>query len=354
MRVLVIGSGVIGLSTAILLLQQNKTYSVTIVTDKSRNATTSFISGASWTPEVNVGPLEKTIIWAHKTYEYFKKLCIFSPTDVHGVSICSGYRFGYEPVAYDSDPLLPKDFEIYNFNKVCKIELIRLENDNDNVLKNTKYNYAWKYEAPCIDMGRYLEFLENEFFRLGGNGIILRKLNSLEEVIRTNEFDIIVNCSGLGAKTLVNDNDMVPIRGQTLIVKFDRNNEGLHKKNYFFKAKDTNESVTYIYPRGNGVYVLGGTFEMDKEDQTIDEKIANDIIRRCDEMVPQLRIHDQTQCLGHFVGLRPYRRRGVRLELEQINDVIIVHNYGHCGSGVTLSYGSALEVIQLLQNKSIV
>jgi hypothetical protein len=44
------------------------------------------------------------------------------------------------------------------------------------------------------------------------------------------------------------------------------------------------------------------------------------------------------------VGLRPFRRGGVRLEAEA--GTRIVHNYGHGGSGVTLSWGCALEVAE--------
>ena len=57
-----------------------------------------------------------------------------------------------------------------------------------------------------------------------------------------------------------------------------------------------------------------------------------------------------------WVGLRPAREGGVRLELEWRNasngsgDVkAVVHNYGHGGAGMCLSYGCAEDVVKLVQ-----
>ncbi len=53
-------------------------------------------------------------------------------------------------------------------------------------------------------------------------------------------------------------------------------------------------------------------------------------------------------------GLRPFRNGGVRLELEEFviedrnNIAKVVHNYGHAGIGVILSWGCADEVCQLI------
>jgi glycine/D-amino acid oxidase-like deaminating enzyme len=41
------------------------------------------------------------------------------------------------------------------------------------------------------------------------------------------------------------------------------------------------------------------------------------------------------------VGLRPFRRSGFRVEAEPLADTFLVHNYGHGGCGVTLSWGTA-------------
>lgn len=51
----------------------------------------------------------------------------------------------------------------------------------------------------------------------------------------------------------------------------------------------------------------------------------------------------------YHVGLRPYRNLGVRIEREEIDNKIIIHNYGHGGAGITLSWGSALSAIDLME-----
>ncbi|MDE2363371.1 MAG: FAD-binding oxidoreductase [Hyphomicrobiales bacterium] len=48
-------------------------------------------------------------------------------------------------------------------------------------------------------------------------------------------------------------------------------------------------------------------------------------------------------------GLRPYRDATFRLEPEQVGAKFVVHNYGHGGGGITLSWGCALEVADLVK-----
>jgi len=57
---------------------------------------------------------------------------------------------------------------------------------------------------------------------------------------------------------------------------------------------------------------------------------------------------EKPNVLTERVGLRPFRRSGVRLERDQLRDGrMVIHNYGHGGSGFTLSWGCAREVVDL-------
>jgi glycine/D-amino acid oxidase-like deaminating enzyme len=47
------------------------------------------------------------------------------------------------------------------------------------------------------------------------------------------------------------------------------------------------------------------------------------------------------------VGLRPFRRPGFRVEAETLGDTLIVHNYGHGGGGITLSWGTSKLAVDL-------
>src|SRR5215471_13375907 len=49
-------------------------------------------------------------------------------------------------------------------------------------------------------------------------------------------------------------------------------------------------------------------------------------------------------------GLRPKRDESYRLEPEMHDGRLIVHNYGHAGAGITMSWGCALEVAEIISN----
>jgi len=49
-----------------------------------------------------------------------------------------------------------------------------------------------------------------------------------------------------------------------------------------------------------------------------------------------------------IAGLRPYRDQTFRLEPENVGGKFVVHNYGHGGAGITLSWGCAEEVVDLV------
>jgi D-amino-acid oxidase len=59
----------------------------------------------------------------------------------------------------------------------------------------------------------------------------------------------------------------------------------------------------------------------------------------------------QQEIIGTSVGIRPFRKSGVRLESEWIQDKLIIHNYGYGGSGLTLSFGGASEVLEILDHQ---
>jgi len=55
--------------------------------------------------------------------------------------------------------------------------------------------------------------------------------------------------------------------------------------------------------------------------------------------------------LGYAVGLRPFRKSGIRIEPEYLKNKLLIHNYGYAASGLTLCLGGAQEVIQLLRKE---
>jgi D-amino-acid oxidase len=100
-------------------------------------------------------------------------------------------------------------------------------------------------------------------------------------------------------------------------------------------------ALAYILPRPD-VVVLGGTAEDGDTDLRPREETTRQILAKTRRMQPELA---EASYVGAAVGLRPARRE-VRLEGNHLDDGrLVVHDYGHGGSGFTLSWGCADEVV---------
>lgn len=98
-------------------------------------------------------------------------------------------------------------------------------------------------------------------------------------------------------------------------------------------------------PAPEGHVLIGGTFQEDNWDLSIDFDTARNIWNRCLELAPALG-NKETKILGHNVGLRPARRGGARIEAEWLKlplkseflpppdlssekyDFLVIHAYG--------------------------
>lgn len=178
----------------------------------------------------------------------------------------------------------------------------------------------------------YLEYLQARLLATGAT-IEIGAIQSLHDLADAN---LVINCTGLGARTLVDDPDLRPTRGQLVVVK---NND----VDRFFQDTAEEGDLTYFLPHGDKV-VLGGSAREGAEDVRVDHDIADAIVERCARIEPRLR---DAVVIEHRVGLRP-NRPNVRLERDDTLPIPVIHNYGHGGSGVTLSWGCANDVLDLV------
>lgn len=222
------------------------------------------------------------------------------------------------------------------------------------------------FDGVCLNPVAYLDHLQRRTRELGArftkstlpvsNGLA-SALAPLHDLIFTPnhagdkaaEAAIVVNCTGLGAKDLCGDENMFPIRGQTLLARIQpRPSEEilLWEEEY---------EVTYIFPRpGTNVFVLGGTIDRNSN-LTPTSSVSADITERCKKLLAtcsQEEIH--IEVVAEQVGLRPGRKGGARIETEQValasgESVKVVHHYGHAGAGYQNSIGSAKKVLHLVQ-----
>jgi D-amino-acid oxidase len=145
----------------------------------------------------------------------------------------------------------------------------------------------------------------------------------------------VANCTGLGAAALCSDHELRPVRGQVVVVRGRLVDEAL--------IDDTTAQPFYAIPREHDV-VLGGTAQHGDERLTADPADTASILAALAERLPSLR---GAPVAAVKVGLRPYRST-VRLEPERRATGLVVHNYGHGGSGYTLAWGCAAECAALL------
>jgi len=201
--------------------------------------------------------------------------------------------------------------------------------------------WGYEIEAPVAEMAKYLPWLRAETER---KGVFFerRRLRSLSEVPAT--FDTVINCSGLGARELVGDAELSGVRGQYLLVRTPEGDPGL------YVGDDQNpRGMSYMIPRRDGICV-GGTEEHGIEDLAFTED-AMTLISRAAETAPSLRNVKADDVLARVVGIRPFRPSGVRLEADQLEDGrTVIHNYGHGGSGFSLAWGCAEDVVRLVRH----
>ncbi len=192
------------------------------------------------------------------------------------------------------------------------------------------YVFGWEFRAPVIEMPLYMPWLKSKAERMGCT-FRQDKIGDLSEV----PGDVIVNCVGLGARELCDDGEVIPARGQILFIEQD---PGV---GHFDQQPET---LTYTIPRSD-VTVLGGTAQVG--DWGLEHRPEDDdlILSKVEALWPDL---DRSKIIGGNVGLRPSRSE-IRLELEDIEGRLVVHNYGHGGAGVTLSWGCAEEVVSLVE-----
>ena len=188
-------------------------------------------------------------------------------------------------------------------------------------------------------MDVYLAWLERLVTALGATfhwGVALPSLQGAHRVVPRPA--LIVNCCGLGAAELVGDVAMTPVRGVLVLVRCP-GVEGVYSDESW-----TGPELTYIVPKGNGIVACAGCAQPGATASEVSPEEAAAVLRRCEALLPALA---GAPVLSTWAGLRPVRD-AVRLEVARLGDgTAVVHNYGHGGSGVVVSWGCAQVVAAL-------
>lgn len=311
-KITVVGCGVSGLSSGIRLLEAG--FEVTIIARDLPPNTTSNAAAAIWYV-YEAYPLELAIPWARATFNELLRLS--ESEEDCGVSMTTAVEMMAHPV---DDPWWKDTVRV--FQRLSSSELL------------PGYADGYSVEVPLVEPPVYLPYLMARFITSGGK-IEQREIGTLDELYDENH--MIVNCTGVYARQVANDEGVYPLRGQVIRVS---KMAGVQQT--FMDDTDATLPL-YIIPRTHDI-ILGGTLQKDNWDLKVDPATAQDILTRNARIRPDLR---EADILSHAVGLRPGRKE-VRLETERVNEnTAVIHNYGHGGAGFTLSWGCADEVARL-------
>ncbi|MEV7284661.1 FAD-dependent oxidoreductase [Streptomyces sp. NPDC093252] len=297
--VIVVGGGVIGLTTAVVLAERGRR--VRLWTRDAAGRTTSAVAGALWWP-YRIEPAAAVHGWA------LRSLTVYETLAAGGAG--SGVRM-VEGVLGATGPDEVRGWA------------------GDRLAVRADGAGGIRVRLPLIDMRAHLGWLRERLIAAGGTV----EERSVSPGFPEADAAVVVNCTGLAARELVPDPAVRPVRGQLVVVE----NPGL--ETWMVAADDGGPAKTYFFPHGDRL-LLGGTAEDDVWSTAPDPAVAEGIVRRCAALRPEIA---GARVLEHRVGLRPVRD-AVRLAPERLADGrLLVHNYGHGGAGVTVAWGCAEE-----------
>lgn len=249
----VLGCGALGLTTARLM--QDQGWKVTIYSKDLPPNTTSNVAGGQWSatsvfdrPFTTPAFMDQYERAMQHSYRYFQNLV--GPR--YGVRWISNYHVLPRPLEGETLP------EQYPYLYPQRIDMTRDQHpfDADNV---------YHYDTMLIEPAIFLPALIQDFHAAGGR-LEIRELHSQQELMNLDQ-PVVINCTGLGAKDLFNDQDMLAIKGQLSFLLPQP------EINYIILGNNGH----YMFPRSDGI-LLGGSFDRNVYDVTPDTRTRDRIV----------------------------------------------------------------------------
>ena len=305
--VAIVGAGVSGLTCAVVFAEHG--YAPTVFARDFGQRTTSGVAAAIWFP-YDAEPAGQVAAWSLETFAVLRELRREPASGVDLVELRVFARRGVLEIpdwarSLGAAPLDPTEIAADIFTS------------------------GYAVEVPVTDTTIYLDYLSRRAADAGAT-FTETEIASFDDIDCS--FDLIINCSGTGANVLARDDKIEPHRGQVAVVA---------QLSLPYAVVCDDPPLMYAIPRRHDC-ILGGTNDVsDNPDPTPEESA-----RIVAEAARVLGI-ETLPVITDRVGLRPFRRSGIRLEMEQLAGRAVIHNYGHGGSGFTLSWGCASAVLTL-------
>lgn len=353
LNIVVLGAGVIGLTTALELKRWNPKLEITIAAnhipgDIDKSYTSPF-AGANWQSfatheDVKLQEIDKV------AYKEFMHLAVTDRETGIWIKDNVSYFTEYELAKRNgsSDDLIPwyKDY-VRDFEIIDKRELP----------KNIAFGFRFK--GVVISVPTYLQYLVKQNLKIGNTIKQIERIGHIEHARKLHSSgelaDYVINATGLMATSIsgvVDEKHTFPVRGQVLLVK---NNAKVQMGVEGFPGFE--DEMLYMMPRVEGGTIIGGCFIKDsldyKEDSDLTKRIIDRAVKYAPELVDPSFQNNPTliEIVKVNVGFRPFREGGARVEQDKDRKWLI-HNYGAGGGGYQGSYGFSREVIDILKKQA--
>ncbi len=342
--VIVIGAGVLGLSTANLLQQRYPDHQITIIASEflgDQSPSPDYASawaGAHYRPIPGNSPqLKDEAELAKRTFGVMKRIAAERPEA--GVGLCKGVEYLEQPTEVE--------FALKDGDEVAG------KGDGFRVLRAHELprgvKWGCEYATYCINVPVYCGWLFGNFKTKAGK-VLRCNLQSAKDAFAVAEkegwsrVEMVVNCSG---RNFDSDPAMKIIRGQTVLVKQQYDKTVTRQRN------DGSWAFLIPRPRGGGT-IVGGTKEIGDWEEIARAATRENLLQAAVEAFPDFvkKVQD-FEVMRDNVGRRPFREGGLRLEQEALEEgKNIIHAYGTGGRGYETSWGIAERVIDLFTEVS--
>ncbi len=372
-NVIIIGAGLSGVTTGILLqlfgvstqivYQKKVTEGALDAASLSRSELdpryASLYAAGSVIPH-SVRLAEDAPPYLENSLYFFRTLAASATT---GVRMQRHYELSEEPVSTPAYAKSLSDLQI--FEKSDPRTLPRRQ--------STESIWGWSFDCFFAELPEYISILYRIYQELGGS-FCERTLDS--RTVRELPTEILVNCAGFHSWSLFDDpSPRIIIRGHLVYVEHPAlrlafENRGMFSYNYkpltgVYPVRGEGVGDVYCYPRSD-VIIFGGSREcgaVDEDGIWRGKESPGELIEIDGVRVPRPIVDVNSDILRTLfnlseihrakfkavIGYRSAREDGLRVSREIVASQCVIHNYGHGGSGLTLSWGTALEVLRMLK-----
>jgi glycine/D-amino acid oxidase-like deaminating enzyme len=216
-RIIIVGGGIIGLTTACTLLKEYASIDnlqLTIISETFSPETTGDVSAGFWEPYgLNLDD-QRILVWAGYTYDIFMAEYFSTKAARAGVMKLPGYIMKSQECQQASNSDTSSDPPFLSLVRHYRT----LNNPEIHMFDHLGSVTGFVMSSIVTEVRRYLPQLQRFLEQDPRVKFIKKKISSLSEL--KDEADVVINCSGLGARDLVGDLTIRPARGQVRSINY--------------------------------------------------------------------------------------------------------------------------------------